>query len=73
MAQIVIEVSNKKKAQLLLELLRSLDFIERITAHEEVSTMETKSDDDFFALAGIWEGRDINLEDIRQKAWPART
>ena len=25
---------------------------------------------DFFSMAGLWEGREVSLTSIRQKAWP---
>jgi len=69
MEQIVIQVSNKEKAQLLYDLLSSLDFVEAVTTSEQVNDVESKKSD-FFALAGIWEGRTIDLDTIRQRAWP---
>lgn len=69
MEQIVIQVQDKQKAQLLSELLQSLDFVELVTtSHEENGAKETEGD--FFDLAGIWEGRQIDLSALRQKAWP---
>lgn len=76
MERILISVRDKAKAQLLLELLRSLDFVESV---DEQSTEETVSQDslpksvDFFRLAGLWEGREINLSSIRQRAWPRQS
>ncbi|MGK7940357.1 MAG: hypothetical protein AB4062_09450 [Crocosphaera sp.] len=32
-------------------------------------TTENLEQENFFSLAGIWENRDINLEEIRQQAW----
>jgi hypothetical protein len=69
MEQIVIQVRNKEKAKFLYELLRSLDFVDVISS-EESKVTDTTSDEDFFALAGIWEGRDIDLASIREQAWP---
>jgi hypothetical protein len=69
MEQIVIRVQNKQKAQLLSELLQSLDFVDMVTTeYQDNGTKETEAD--FFALAGIWEDRQIDLSTIRQKAWP---
>ena len=69
MEQIVIQVQDKQKARLLSELLQSLDFVETVTtAHQESGDVETE--DEFFALAGIWEDRQIDLDSLRQKAWP---
>jgi hypothetical protein len=74
MEQIVIQVSNKAKAQLLSELLRSLDFVETVAigvvGEKPKATAEPEAQDDFFSFAGLWEGRDISLELIRQQAWP---
>jgi hypothetical protein len=72
MEQIVIQVQNKQKAQLLSELLQSLDFVDMVTTdHQENGGKETEAD--FFALAGIWEDRQIDLSTLRQKAWPRQT
>ena len=27
------------------------------------------NEQDFFATAGIWENRDINIDSLRKKAW----
>lgn len=74
MEQIIIQVKNKQKARALKNFLKSLDFIEEVTA-SDLSTFQPKgktSDKDFFALAGLWAGRDLTLDSIRQKAWPVR-
>jgi hypothetical protein len=74
MEQIIIQVKNKQKAQALKNFLKSLDFIEEVTA-SDLSIFQPKgktSDKDFFALAGLWAGRDLTLDSIRQKAWPVR-
>lgn len=76
MEQIVVQVRDKAKAELLLELLAALDFVESInrsTSQEDVSVSENDDDtDDFFALAGLWSHRSDDLASIRQKAWPRR-
>jgi hypothetical protein len=70
--QIVIQVQDKQKARLLSELLQSLDFVEMVTTdHQENSAAEIETD--FFALAGIWEDRQIDLNTLRQNAWPRQT
>ncbi len=52
----------------------SLDFIDSITekdlpiANEPIANGEKE----FFALAGLWAGRDISLQSIREQAWPYR-
>ena len=74
MEQITIQVKNKQKAQALIEFLKAMDFIEDVTA-SDLSAFKPKSrtsDKDFFALAGLWAGRDVTLDSIRQKAWPTR-
>ena len=73
MEQIVIHIKDKKKAKMLFDLLTSLDFVDSINATSEKvgETAKTQLDtSDFFAMAGLWEGRDVSLETIRQKAWP---
>lgn len=68
MEQIVIRVKNKEKAKILYELLASLDFVEFVRAVKTEN--DTEETEDFFALAGLWESRDVSQESIRQQAWP---
>ena len=75
MEQITIRIKDRKKAQTLLDFLKSLDFIEsvterNITADEPASRANEK---EFFALAGLWAGRDISLKTLREQAWPYRS
>jgi hypothetical protein len=71
MKRIEIRVRNDEKAKLLFDFLRSLDFVELTETNEQESDDQV-SDEAFFALAGIWEGRDVTLDTIRHKAWPRR-
>jgi len=63
MEQIVIQVSDKKKARQLMTLLESLDFIENISSANYPASFPTskRRKQDFFALAGLWVGRDVSL------------
>lgn len=65
----MIQVRSKEKAELLYELLRSLDFVDVISSGDS-EAKEATSEEEFFALAGIWEGRNIDLASIREHAWP---
>ena len=60
---------NDDRAKALFDFLRSLDFVEMTVTSERESKTRVVDDEAFFALAGIWEGRDISLETIRRKAW----
>lgn len=74
MEQITIQVKNKKKAQALIDFLKSLDFIEDINFTNASATRAAGiAEKDFFALAGIWAERDVTLDAIRSKAWPVRS
>ena len=75
MEQIIIQIKNKEKANLLLELLRALDFVDLVKVSETTETEAAPEEEisDFFSLAGLWEGRDITLSSIRQQAWPRQT
>lgn len=72
MEQIVIRVHDKEKAKLLTTLLQSLDFVDIVEVDEHARATDTEGAD-FFAMAGLWEGRDITLESLRQRAWPRQT
>jgi hypothetical protein len=74
MEQIIIQVKDKKKAQLLRDLLSSLDFVDsvkttEITAIDGGQAIE-ENPVDFFSVAGLWSDREIDLTSICQKAWP---
>lgn len=75
MEQIIIQTNDERKAQALMNFLKALDFIENVTA-SELSTIKPKSkpanEQDFFSMAGLWADRDVTLDSIRKKAWPAR-
>lgn len=73
MEQITIQVKNRKKAQALIDFLKSLDFIEDVNfIGTSIQSGIGMNEADFFAFAGIWSGRDVTLDSIRSKAWPAR-
>ena len=76
MEQITIRIRDRKKAQTLIDFLKSLDFIESVTEKELSGANELDADNgenEFFALAGLWAGRDISLKTIREQAWPYRS
>lgn len=68
MEQIIIQVKDKFKAKMLVELLNDMNFISEIKTVEQHT--DTNQDIDFFSFAGIWADRDISLKSVRQKAWP---
>lgn len=74
MEQITIRIKDKKKAQTLLDFLKSLDFVESVSEKELSAEKASENDgeSDFFSMAGFWSGRDITLQSIREQAWPYR-
>lgn len=73
MEQITIQVKSKQKARALIDFLKSLDFIEDISASPAALQKGSGVKEiDFFDLAGIWSGRELTLDSIRSQAWPAR-
>jgi len=74
MEQITIQVKSKRKAQALLNFLKTLDYIENVSASRLsiFQPVTQPKEEDFFEFAGLWAGRDVTLDSIRQKAWPSR-
>ena len=73
MEQITIQVKNKQKAQALINFLKALDFVEEVTTTDtSLEAGDRINDKEFFALAGLWAGRKVTLDSIRQKASPTR-
>jgi hypothetical protein len=74
MEQITIRIKDRTKAQTLIDFLRTLDFVETISEKElSDESRSVNEETEFFGMAGLWEGRDISLKTIREKAWPYRT
>ena len=72
MKRVEIRVKDDEKAKPLLDFLRSLDFVELAETNERQSG-DQENDEAFFALAGLWEGREVTLDTIRRKAWPRQS
>jgi hypothetical protein len=74
MEQIVVQVKDRYKAKMLIEILSALDFVNVVKTgeqeDEEGQTTLSEQSTDFFSFAGLWADRDISLQSIRQKAWP---
>lgn len=75
MEQIIIQVKDLQKAQALVDFLQTLDFVEAVKSPNIFTAKKSRraKESNFFALAGLWAGRDISLDSIRQKAWPERS
>lgn len=78
MEQITILIRDERKAKSLLDLLNWLDFVSVIDVEDIGGTIEemgeeTSQDAEFFAGAGMWQGRDVTVESLRAVAWPRQT
>jgi hypothetical protein len=73
MEQIIIQVKDKKKAQVLKDFLQTLDFVDSVTQAGKSKKVRQIKNPDFFSLVGLWAGRDISQESLRKAAWPSRT
>jgi hypothetical protein len=62
----VYEIMRKLPESKAIEVL---NFAESIQAQAQPETDEN----DFFALAGLWEGRNIDPASLRKKAWPEQS
>ena len=64
MEKIILTIKDSRKKSFFLELLRQFDFIEIQKATEK------KTDQyNFFDSAGLWKGRDITANQLREQAW----
>ena len=65
------------KAMEVLRSLENIDFIEFVDKLQVNSLLNlrpknTSKTNSFMDLKGVWKNRDINLVQIRAKAWPQR-
>ena len=68
MEQVTVLIPNRDKAQLLIELLHSLDFItdiQLISVEANGQNVQSTTDESLFSLAGIWSDRNVSAESIR--------
>ncbi|MFZ4555129.1 MAG: hypothetical protein ACOYN8_01960 [Pseudanabaena sp.] len=68
MNQLIVQIVDKNKAEMLSKFLTALDFVKSVEIQEQRET-EINNDQDFFALAGLWKERTFTAETIRQQAW----
>ncbi|BAZ43401.1 hypothetical protein NIES4102_04010 [Chondrocystis sp. NIES-4102] len=54
-----------------LQKLKQLSSEQQQQVFQLIEALEKKREEseDFFAIAGIWENREVTAETIRQKAW----
>lgn len=78
MTEITIRSNNNIAIQKLIDFLQLFDF--QIIKKREIQVDDEDEDlpityaeePDVLALAGIWKGRNITQEELRQKAWGDR-
>lgn len=74
MEEIVIQIKDRNKVHWLTNLLQSLDFVASVRVQHKKKNkstrIEQKTSANFFAFAGLWEGRDGTIDELRKKAWP---
>ncbi len=69
MKQLVIHITDQEKAEMLSKILASLDFVQAVEIIED-QPITSEKEQDFFALAGLWENREnLSIDTIRQTAW----
>lgn len=72
METITLKIKNKSKFQHFLTFIKDLDYVEVLKKEPVKKKKSVVTENDFFALAGMWENRDISAEDLRSKVWPKR-
>ncbi|GAB4498167.1 MAG: hypothetical protein OHK0019_33060 [Saprospiraceae bacterium] len=80
MTEITIRSSNAAALKKLAELVKLFDFevvvkndsAAETTQDENLPITPAAKNADVLALAGIWKGRKITQQDLREKAWGGR-
>lgn len=66
--QLIVQVADKEKAEMLFKILSALDFVNSVEVMEDKATI-SDNEQDFCSLAGLWENRNLTAESIRQQTW----
>jgi hypothetical protein len=72
METFIINVSNKsvaKDLELFLSKYGNSTKHIKLGQPESLTTNTSKKENNFFDIVGLWEGTDISIEKIREKAW----
>jgi hypothetical protein len=64
--RIIIKEDNKAKD--FIRFLRDIDFLD-IQVEENTEGVDSKGTDALKSISGLWKGRSITLDSIRNKAW----
>ena len=74
MEKLILTIDNSTNTNLLINFFKSINYIKQIKHIEEkVETISKfKSEKDFISICGIWRGRDITKESLRNKSWRKR-
>ena len=68
MKLLIVQVVDTDKAEMLSKLLTALDFVNSVEIQEQNQT-KIDNEQDFFALAGLWDNRTSTAESISLEAW----
>lgn len=66
MEKLQITVTDQRTKNLVIRLLHSID---GVAINEPRKTQSADPNTSLKSLAGIWKGRDISLQQLREKAW----
>jgi len=75
MPEVTIKYKGAKALKALQDLTKMFDIVIEGPVHNNVPTdlpVTFSKNPDIKALAGIWEGKDITLEELRKEAWGDR-
>ena len=73
MKSIVVRIQEDDKALDLIRFLKDINYIDVEVQEQEQSYPDHDSSVQGLAeLYGLWQGRDINLSKLREKAWKSR-
>lgn len=69
---ITVQVRDKKRARILLDLLQSLDFVNSVKLESKEATVEdvdSRQETPVHEAFGMWKDTDITAQSLREQAW----
>ena len=70
MDNIVLEITDPSKRQLLLSLLAELDFVRvQEQSADYILDLSQPNSNSIFDAVGIWRDREVDAEKLRKAAW----
>ena len=66
MSRLIIDIKDESKKGIIIDLLKEFTFV---SVKEDKDMPKKKTTADLDSIFGLWKDREIDFQEIREKAW----